>query len=57
MAAPVVVALTGEFVNLTTAHLQGRGVPVGVDEVREALMAAATFEKVANDPPDLFGGA
>ncbi len=54
MAAPVVVALTDDFTGLVTAHLQGQGYEVTVDDVGAALSSAARFEDPKTPQPDLF---
>jgi len=56
MAAPIIVALTTDYVNRVTTFLQGlREVEPTPEQISEALHAAARFED-ATAQPDLFGG-
>ena len=55
MSAPIIVALTDDYVFAVTVHLaQRRAQPITEANVRAALEAAAVTTKQAEPQPDLF---
>lgn len=59
MGAPVIVALSDDYIGSVTAYLQGRlrTDDVTVEAIRDALFSAARYEPIPEPEPDLFGGA
>lgn len=55
MAAPVVVALTNDYVLAVNQQLAALNLLIGADEVRAALEAAAVATDQTAPQPDLFG--